>query len=482
MSSNITTFSEVCGENVSLSENKTVATWTPKNSGGWACSDHEVKPGEIIEVKVEGSGRCDVGFVKEEQSPKSFRTLNEIRLVRKTCSILVTFSETGEEVSSCFGEKTFQKRIAKGTKVWVAVYIKYGNVRVELLSNGMSQDHLKFSSNSHGPNINLKNDNTKASSITINPASICFLSSTLQPGSKFRLKCSSENEGGREISRYELKLQVCEICPEILREKFKYLFDASEAKTSDPPLTSVEVFEKDECNGDISVSLTASGSIQYETAKGKQNTQALNFGLQNGVWIVLALYGVKVRVMSGIADESLANIVEEDQTDSRLVATGSQETTASHRTLSEYSLTSEESIERDIYRRDVNLEQNVERMSLDTNSAAQLLSEQTPEQLPTATDTGASGNVVEPRLNVQKYFPFLVQEIETIEFCDHLYAKGILTWGQMEEIHVVHRNRGPSDANRELLKIIKKKPIRQSDMEEITRSTGQSHLLKKFYP
>lgn len=92
-------FSDICGENVELSENNSVATWNPKNSGGWACCEQNVQPGEIIEVKVEGSGRCDIGFMKEEQGSRSFRTLNEIRVHRKTCRIQVTMSETGTEVS-----------------------------------------------------------------------------------------------------------------------------------------------------------------------------------------------------------------------------------------------------------------------------------------------------------------------------------------------------------------------------------------------
>lgn len=98
MSVNEIKFSDICGENVELSEDNTVATWNPKNSGGWASCDQEFTPGEIIEVNVEGSGRCDIGFMKEEQGSRSFRTLNEIRVHRKSCRIQVTFSGTGTEV------------------------------------------------------------------------------------------------------------------------------------------------------------------------------------------------------------------------------------------------------------------------------------------------------------------------------------------------------------------------------------------------
>lgn len=92
-------FSEVCGENVKISEDKTTATWTPKNSSGWVCCEEKFSPGDVILVKVEGSGRCDIGFMKDEQSPSTFRTLNEIRAHRRTCDIEMIFKENGDEVN-----------------------------------------------------------------------------------------------------------------------------------------------------------------------------------------------------------------------------------------------------------------------------------------------------------------------------------------------------------------------------------------------
>ena len=93
-------FSDVHGENVEVSRDKSSATWTPRTSDGWACMETVFNPGDITDVKIEGNGRCDIGFMKDEQSHKRFKTLHEIRAHRKVCCIEVSYNEDGDEVTA----------------------------------------------------------------------------------------------------------------------------------------------------------------------------------------------------------------------------------------------------------------------------------------------------------------------------------------------------------------------------------------------
>ncbi|XP_053385095.1 uncharacterized protein LOC128550309 isoform X1 [Mercenaria mercenaria] len=495
MSTNVI-FSEVCGENVELSEDKKVATWVSKNSDGWACSEAELKPGEVFEVKVEGSGRCDIGFMKEEQTSVSFKTLNEIRAHRRTCRIEVTLKENGDEcfqISSKFGEKTFKKKIEKETKVWIAIYIRYGEMSVELMTKGDPQSNKKFSSAKHGTNITLENDNIQATSVSKNPASICFISEQLEVGGTLHLNCEPEKEGDRQPSRYELRLHVSEKDPSTLKNEFKYLFEASYIKTSDPPLTTIESFEKDECNGEITVTLSDSKTVQYKTARGKQNTQVLNFNAKNGVWVVLGLYRVKAQAVSyeaisGAVGGPVSTTTGVDEPDSlplrpRVTAVPPEDNVERH---DRQTAGGSEQVVKHLAGRVMSLEQELQNMKLQTQSSPSSAPQPVPvpgvPQVVSSPDMNVLADELGDQLDLKKRFPELVKEIDTKTFCDHLYAKDIITLTQMESIHAVFRNNGSADANRDLLKIMKTKRIEKDIMIQIVEESQQSHLLKMFYP
>lgn len=341
----------------------------------------------------------------------------------------------------------------------------------------------KFSSSKHGTNISLENDSTLALSVCKNPASICFISEKIEVGEVVQLNCAPEKEGDREPIRYELKVHVYEKDPIHLKDDFKYLFESSEARRSAPPLTTIETFEREECNGLITMNLSDRETLQYKTARGKQNTQTLGIESKNGVWVVLDLYRVKVKVDNSreipvavhLSDNPIPFL--NDELDSLSYA---QANVTEDQTITNTDSRAEggnEDVVRYLAGRVINLEQELQnikfRARVSTSSMPRPMS--CPDMNILANDTGEE-------LNVQRRFPDLVRNIDTMNFCDHLYAKNLLTDVHMDAIHAIFNQRGSTEANRELLKIMKTKRIEKSLMVEMLEETQQQHLLEMFYP
>ncbi|XP_060554173.1 uncharacterized protein LOC132715201 [Ruditapes philippinarum] len=109
------------------------------------------------------------------------------------------------------------------------------------------------------------------------------------------------------------------------------------------------------------------------------------------------------------------------------------------------------------------------------------VNQEVPRQLSTP-DTNVLTEELGDDINVQKFFPDLVYSIDTMPFCDHLYAKDILTHIQMDTVQQRVRLQDHRDANRELLMILITKRPEKAVMIEVLYATQQQHLLKLFYP
>ena len=357
---------------------------------------------------------------------------------------------------------------------------------------GPNQSSLKFSPTTCGKNIKLDNDNTKASSVSRNPASICFLSQRLQVEESIQLVCTPEKEGERQPSRYDIKLHICESDPTTLKDDFKHLFDALEEERSSTPLTTIENFEKDDCNGKINITLSKDNSVVYRTARGKQNSQTLKFKAESGVWIVFNLYRVKIESSK---DEIVSGEVEgapeqSDQVDSlpvrpRVTAVPPVGESVQPRPIA-LPATNVSAVQQrnETSGSEGNRVKFLEGRLKDLEEEVQCLRRKEQQEIPrqiSNLDMNIDMEELGDVLNVQKHFPELIRSIDTMAICDHLYAKSILTEDQLETIHGIFRH-NKSDANRHLLKVLKTKPIEKSDMVEVLKETQQQHLLKLFYP
>jgi hypothetical protein len=230
--------------------------------------------------------------------------------------------------------------------------------------------------------------------------------------------------------------------------------------------------------------MSDSKTVQYKTARGKQNTQTLNIDSRNGVWIVLDLYRVKVKLencqtMMPEEDAASSNPISIpiDQLDSLSHPLSNPSEVQSESGTESQAEGGNENVVRYLAGRVNDLEQELQNMKVRTRISASSMPR--PMSCP---DMNILTNDLGDELNIQKRFPDLVRSIDTMTFCDHLFAKGLVTDVQMDAIHAIFNQRGSPEANRELLKVMKTKRIEKSLMIEIVEETQQQHLLEMFYP
>jgi hypothetical protein len=96
-------FSSTHGQNITLTNSSSTATWSPKQFSGWASSSSPLEQGQTVVVELNGSGHCELGLFKEDpeatnRTKQTFKQINEIRIHKRKCVIPVTLNERGTEV------------------------------------------------------------------------------------------------------------------------------------------------------------------------------------------------------------------------------------------------------------------------------------------------------------------------------------------------------------------------------------------------
>lgn len=499
-------FSSTHGQNILLTNSSTTATWSSKLSGGWAFSVDPLKQGQTVVVQLDGSGHCDLGFIKEDpkctnmvkQTP-AFKQMNEIRIHKRTCVIPVTLNDSGTEVSSRFQDKTFGKSVDKDTKLWLTIYIKFGKMSARILLNGSPDNAIMFSDN-HGANINLEENNFVATTVLANPAATCFVKDKLSVGEEIVFQCSPIIEEDREPSRYSLKLLVYERNPESLKKEYKFLFDSGSHFVKGSPVTSIELLEKENCKGEIAVALINETTVGYRAATHKFNEQRLNVKATEGIWIILELFRTTVTADRRPEESkacNVANVMDSVLREpSNIYAENSMEPIASFmektevkRQFSDYMEVSDATPhEADLRERLLVLERGQEQLQASVERLTSVLvSGNTPacnsNQARAFTGNSFSSLLPLPksrqdrRINVRQNFTLLIKDLHSMTLCDKLYEKEIIT---QNEYHEITADMPSPDRNRKLLLTIERKNIMKSTMDTILDDTEQGHLKTMF--
>ncbi|XP_052800188.1 uncharacterized protein LOC128231415 isoform X2 [Mya arenaria] len=289
-------FSSVCGQNVRLSSDRKTAKWEPRLSGGWVHCERPLQAGQTFTVQVEGSGHYDIGFV--ERDPQSstngrsstFAQLNEVKIHKRACRILVTLDRNGKQVIS---KKSSGDTFIKDTKgkIWLTVNLKFGDMVVSIFYPDNTCTRL---SSNHGTNVRLEDNKQKAMTVKKNPASVCYSSSPILIGEQLEFVCEPVKDGDKDPSRYEVSLLVHGDDPESLLRQHTHYIDTAVANTGNLPVTTIECLEKEDCYGCINVSLVNETTVRYTFGRGNQAEQKLTSKATSGIWLILDLYRVTV--------------------------------------------------------------------------------------------------------------------------------------------------------------------------------------------
>lgn len=325
----------------------------------------------------------------------------------------------------------------------------------------MTEDHgnvLSLSKN-YGKNIKLEAGSTQATTIKKNPASVCFIEKPLKENEVMLIQCQPVAESRRQPSRYHVTLNVCEKDPKILPEKFDYLFSTkyeilSEAES---PFTRLECFEKDVCVGNIQIKRLNATTIEYCNGKGKRLEQKLDSSMTGDIWVVFDTYRVQLKIIN-------------------------------------HNLNCLDDI-------DGQHSENVQSLSLNENEENSLDSYldpmvQSPQhERPARTSAGdtvdgvASEQTIpkhlfdgDERADIQTHYTKLVNDLIPIETSDHMFERNMISCEEMSRIHNAARQSSAQEANRQLLQLIRKRHLKFINLRPVLESTGQTHLLKYFFP
>ncbi|XP_045176423.2 uncharacterized protein LOC123536965 [Mercenaria mercenaria] len=497
-------FSSTHGQNVTLTNSSTTATWSTRQSGGWVFSLAPLEQGQTVVVELDGSGHCDLGFIKEDPQctnvmKQVFKQMNEIRIHKRKCTIPVTLNDKATEVSSRFQEKTFTKTLDQESKMWLALYVKFGKISAKLLMNGSPEYPVMFSNN-HGANISLEENNCLASTVLANPASTCFVKDKISIGEELLFQCSPLLEGEREPSRYHLKLHVYERNPESLKKDFRYLFDSGTAYAGEPPVTTLEVFEKEECKGDIVVTLKCDTIVGYRAASSKYNEQTLRVNVADGIWVILELYRTTVAVSKraktfsvtgvNVADAAVREPSNVNAENSMDPIRSMQERTELKRQVSDYSEVSDARTPDDnVTERLASLERGHQELHANVKALTQTLQTavscnnfsvppgHVPKAFPLTVASDMRSQTCDREIHIRKNFTQLINNMHCVTLCDKLFEKELITQNEYQNINAETCS---PDANRKLLLAIMKRKIMKSTMDKILDETDQGYLKNMF--
>lgn len=318
------------------------------------------------------------------------------------------------------------------------------------------------------------------------------------------LQCSPLQEGNREPNHYYLKLQVYERNPESLKKDYIYLFDSRASFSSEPPVTTLDLLDKEECKGNVVVTLTNAMTVAYRTASNKYSEHRLRVNAYDGIWVVLELHRISVtasrkepassRIDANVSDAVMREPSNENTENTMDQLCSIQDRTEAKRPVSDYSeVVAARNPESSVTERLASLEHGQQRIhasvkALDKhfqtagglihgNVSAPLPYSPTRDSRPVQVSTARVPKEKDREINVRPHFTRLISDIICLPLCDKLFEQEIITQNEYQEIT---SEANPVDKNRKLLQAIMKKKVMKSKINTILDDIEQGHLKDMF--
>ena len=137
------TFSDICGENIELSDNRKRARWRHKYSAGRLFASRPMRVEEKLEVLLDGSGHVGIGIIKGDPSDLKdlretgsckLKLLTDIRVHKRECTVNITLRKENKVSKldiSYSGQKVVLK-INNDEKFWLTFELKFGSVVIKM--------------------------------------------------------------------------------------------------------------------------------------------------------------------------------------------------------------------------------------------------------------------------------------------------------------------------------------------------------------
>ncbi|KAL4225193.1 hypothetical protein ACF0H5_015884 [Mactra antiquata] len=529
-------FSSMCGENIKLCNSLTTAEWNLKTSSGRLYIKDPLSPGQTVKLLFQGSGHCNVGYTTNDPNISSSTTtaacMGAIELKRlqfhKQYSILeMTLNKNKKEISASFrlgDQETKEERFKLSPKkpVWVSLDIRHGIMEVKAQTLDSPEKRVQFSCN-HGKNVKLEEHSTIAKSLTVSPATTCFLDKPLNIGDILQFQCSPIQDQGRPAHIRSLKVQIFEKNPKCLAKECKCLFDASEGQIRSP-VTMIQELDRKESNGTINLCLVSPTLLECRTATNKNSSHDIKRISSDCLWVVLELFRVAVTITQykpKTTEDKHANATESaikqckppdcngmDVVDGVIPTPVNElaENTAS------FSINDDTSLKRVVnYSEYSRCESMNQRTNQPRRSTSQMLGttdlgqgrtglegrfaelERGHKELHEQVDrlnnmlhcrnqidakNKMTMNVsIERKINFRSHFTTLVKDIDCMPLLDKLFEQNMIS--QVDYDGTAQQNTS-IDRNRTLLRLLNQKNITKVTMDRILDSVEQGHLKDKF--
>ncbi|KAL3884423.1 hypothetical protein ACJMK2_024562 [Sinanodonta woodiana] len=514
----LSSFHKIKGDNILTTED--IATWNPVANGAITFSKEPLRSGVPVIFEIEGTGHISLGIIHinpqnlkdrplyKLQDIPEYIAINEIKVNKQKCSIKSTLEPDKERVVTNFNGKIFTQTIRPVSDVWLTVYIKFGQVTLRLRSEA-AVSYAPILSELLGTNLEFcANGKNEVRTISSNPAAICFLSKPLDIGQKISFFCEPLKDGRGEPARqFYLKIKIINKEPKQLQQQYPYMFTTAATKRSEPNWVCSVNMEMKECNGKLSIERSVD-SITFSNAMNERTRESKYTDHSSELWVALELYRVSVRqivfctfrinIVSDDAEyvtpNDAMNYVSPDNAVDYLTPDNSVDYLTPDNSV-DY-LTPDNAV-------DYLTPALVGKLKLDEqNKPKDTLSPPKPHRgkgLSMPSYAIVYGNNSEEGANCKPlseypsksaedtvrfeasfngYFAELVSDLSAPELCDHLLSLQLMTAGEYDTIT---RRNTSYNQNRELLRLLCKRPITKLQFEAALKQTGNGHLVPKFF-
>ena len=137
-------FSDIHGENVSLSNDKLSVWWNQAYSGGYVFSHSCLEIEEQLEIELEGSGHVDFGITKRDPMKigdlreavrrEELKKVTDVRVHKRACVVTVR-----QRLDNDFRKIDFEHsglrvvgKVQKDERVWLYINLKFGSLSAKL--------------------------------------------------------------------------------------------------------------------------------------------------------------------------------------------------------------------------------------------------------------------------------------------------------------------------------------------------------------
>ncbi|CAC5379241.1 unnamed protein product [Mytilus coruscus] len=244
-------FSSHCGRNV-IVDGQT-ARWNSVVSGGRVFIEKPIAPKAELKMSFDGKGHAEVGILTKD--PASIPDISKVENMREL-TVIQKCKNLQTNWNCHKADKTSGVKVERTDKVWVTVNIIFGDLEVEIETEGYNF------SKEHGGNIQLENNNTWANLESPNPCAVCFVGNPIKRTEALHFQIDPILRDGKPSRNFSIKVAISQSNPIEIMSGNETFYD----------ITSLPVIHLDKfpnkCKNEIQIGLSDNGTVQISYEKG----------------------------------------------------------------------------------------------------------------------------------------------------------------------------------------------------------------------